>query len=63
MELRKTMIAIITALCVSTIMAAAKAYVDVERLKDKVVMLFDYAKETRDDVKEVKQYLLKQGRK
>ena len=63
MELRKAIIAIVTALCVSTIMAATKAYVDVERLKVKVSSLFDYVKETRDDVKEVKQYLLQQGRK
>jgi len=63
MELKKAIVSIVVALCLSTIMAAAKAYVDVERLKVKVTSLFDYVKETRDDVKEVKQYLLKQGRK
>lgn len=63
MELKKAIVSIITALCLSTIMAAAKAYVDVERLKVKVESLFDVVRETRDDVKDVKQYLLKQGRK
>jgi uncharacterized membrane protein YhiD involved in acid resistance len=63
MEIKKAIVAIVTALCVSTIMAATKAYVDVERLKVKVSSLFDYVKETRDDVKEVKKYLLRQGKR
>lgn len=63
MELRKVIVSVISAICLTTIMAAARAYVDVERLKIKVESLFDVVKETRDDVKDVKLYLLKQGRK
>jgi hypothetical protein len=63
MEVKKAIMSIVTALCVATLVSAAKAYVDVERLKVKVQSLFDVVKETRDDVKDVKQYLLRQGRK
>lgn len=63
MDFKRAATSIVVGLCLSTIVAAAKAYVDVERLKIKVESLFDVVSETRNDVKEVKHYLLKQGRK
>jgi hypothetical protein len=59
----KILMAIITSITITAIGASAKAYVDVERLKLKVEVLFDFVKETRDDVKEIKKYLLKERRK
>jgi len=50
---------VLASLCVATISAAAKSYIDVERLKIKVETLFEYARETRDDVKEIKKHLIK----
>jgi hypothetical protein len=62
-NLNKLVLAIITSVTITAIGASAKAYVDVERLKLKVEVLFDFVKETRDDVKEIKKYLLKERRK
>jgi hypothetical protein len=62
-NLNKFILAIITSVTITAISASAKAYIDVERLKLKVEVLFDLVKETRDDVKEIKKYLLKERRK
>jgi hypothetical protein len=62
-NLNKLVLAIITSVTITAIGASAKAYIDVERLKLKVEVLFDLVKETRDDVKEIKLYLLKERRK
>jgi hypothetical protein len=62
-NLNKFILAIITSVTITAIGASAKAYIDVERLKLKVEVLFDLVKETRDDVKEIKKYLLKERRK
>lgn len=51
---------LIVGLSLATISAAGKAYVDVERLKVKVNTLFDYVKETRDDVKYIRRHFLKE---
>lgn len=62
-NLNKIVIAIVTSITITAIGASAKAYIDVERLKLNVGVLFDLVKETRDDVKDIKQYLLKERRK
>jgi hypothetical protein len=62
-NLNKLILAIITSVTITAIGASAKAYVDVERLKLKVEVLFDFVKETRDDVKEIKKYLLNNPKK
>ena len=62
-NLNKIIIAVVTSITITAIGASAKAYIDVERLKLNVGVLFDLVKETRDDVKDIKQYLLKERRK
>jgi hypothetical protein len=59
---RGVILSIVASLCAATITAAAKSYVDVERLKVKVETLFDYVKETRDDVKTIKSHLINKRR-
>lgn len=59
-NLNKIVIAVVTSITITAIGASAKAYIDVERLKINVVTLFDLVKETRDDVKDIKKYLLKE---
>jgi hypothetical protein len=54
MQINKILAGIFIGLAIATVSAAAKSYIDVERLKVKVTTLFDYVKETRDDVKYIK---------
>lgn len=61
MDAKKIAAAIIVGLTIGTISAAAKSYVDVERLKVQVYNMVDLIKETRDDVKDIKQHLFKGG--
>jgi hypothetical protein len=49
---------IIIGLSVATISAAAKSYIDVERLKVRVINIIDLVRETRQDVKDIKKHLL-----
>jgi len=39
--------------------AAAKAYVDVEKLKDRFEIIMDLMRETRQDVKEIKTIIIR----
>lgn len=62
MDTKKILAAIFVGLTIGTISAAAKSYVDVERLKVHVDNMVDLIRETRDDVKEIKQYFLDEFR-
>lgn len=56
--LKRIITGVVIGLSVATISAAAKSYIDVERLKIKVINIIDLVKETRQDVKEIKNHLL-----
>ena len=56
---RKIAIGITIGICLATLSAAAKAYIDVERLKTKFELVLEVLKETRQDVKEIKLILIK----
>lgn len=53
-ELKKILVAVIITLCTSAILASAKSYIDVERLKVKTQSLFDMVKDIREDVKYIR---------
>lgn len=57
-DYKKVLVAIVISLSISTIGAAAKAYVDVEKLKTEISFVFDMLVEIKDDVSEIKAYLL-----
>ena len=57
-DLRKIMITLISGIILTTIVATAKAIVDVEKLKDRVESMVGMIEETRDDIKEIKKYLI-----
>ena len=59
-EVKKSIIiAVVTGLCIATISAAAKSYVDVEKLKTKMEFFVDTVQEIKQDVKEIKNHLIK----
>jgi hypothetical protein len=55
---KSIVIAVITGVCLATLSAAAKSYIDVERLKTKMELFIDTVQEIKDDVKEIKTYLI-----
>jgi hypothetical protein len=57
-DLRKIIITLVSGIILTTIVATAKAIVDVEKLKDKVESMIGMISETRDDIKEIKKYLI-----
>ena len=58
---KQTFVGVLITLFSGAIIASAKSYVDVEKLKTKVETLFEYVKETRQDVKDIKQHLLERS--
>ena len=59
-EIKKSIIiAVVTGICLATISAAAKSYIDVERLKTKMELFIDTVQEIKDDVKQIKNHLIK----
>lgn len=59
-EMKKSIvIAVVTGLCIATISAAGKSYVDVEKLKTKMEFFVDTVQEIKQDVKEIKNHLIK----
>ena len=62
-EVKKSIIiAVVTGLCIATISAAAKSYIDVERLKTKMEFFVDTVQEIKQDVKEIKNHLIQKGK-
>lgn len=62
-EIKKSIIiAVVTGICLATISAAAKSYIDVERLKTKMELFIDTVQEIKEDVKEIKNHLIKKGK-
>jgi len=59
---KQIFIAVISGISLATISAAGKSYLDVERLKTKMELFIDTVKEIKDDVKEIKYYLIKKGK-
>lgn len=53
-ELRKILVAVLITLCTSAILASAKSYIDVEKIKVRQQSLFDMVKEIKDDVKYIR---------
>ena len=58
MEIKNAFYAFLVGATLAGTTAASKAYIDVERLKTKVETMIDLIKETREDIKDVKRYLL-----
>lgn len=63
MNTAKFLYAVGVGIALATLSAAGKSYVDVERLKVQTVTLFDTVKEIKEDVKDIKSYLLKEKQK
>jgi len=51
-------IAVISGVCIATLSAAGKSYVDVERLKTKMELFIDTVHEIKEDVKDIKNHLI-----
>lgn len=59
-EIKKSIIiAVVTGISLATISAAAKSYIDVERLKTKMELFIDTVQEIKEDVKDIKNHLIK----
>jgi hypothetical protein len=57
-EIKKISIALFVGMCLSTMGAAGKAFIDVERLKVNVNNVYENIKEIKEDLKEIKRLLL-----
>jgi hypothetical protein len=57
-EIRNLIYAGIISLGVTGIVASSKAFIDVERLKTRVDSMLHLIQDTREDVKDIKKYLL-----
>lgn len=55
---KSIIIAVVTGVCLATLSAAAKSYIDVERLKTKMELFIDTVQEIKEDVKDIKKYLI-----
>ena len=55
---RSILVGMVTALCIAAISTAAKSYVDVERIKTKMEYFVATISEIKQDVKEIKRYLI-----
>jgi hypothetical protein len=59
---KQILIAIISGISVLTISAAGKSYIDVVRIKTKMELFIDTIHEIKDDVKEIKLFLIRKGK-
>ena len=55
---RKVLLTAVLSMAVTAIGSAAKAYVDVQKLKVEMTSIVDLVRETREDVRVIKFYLL-----
>ena len=58
MEAKRALYAFVVGISLTAATAAGKSFIDVERLKTQVETMIDLIKETRDDIRDVKKYLL-----